>query len=155
MANIPETTGAAGITLIKHFEGLRLTKYLDTAGKPTIGYGHLILPDENFDQEITLQQAEMLLRQDLKRAEAGIHCYVDVDLNGNQFDALASFTYNLGVENLEHSTLLRLLNQGNYAACADQFLRWDKDGKQTVEGLLHRRAAERTLFLLPEPVGEN
>lgn len=149
MANIPETINEAGLDLIKSFEGLKLTKYLDTAGRWTIGYGHLILPDENFDNGITLQEADLLLRQDLKTAETGVQHYVNVDLNGNQFGALTSFTYNLGVESLETSTLLRLLNQGNYGAAADQFPRWDKDGEQVVEGLLRRREAERTLFLTP------
>ncbi|MEQ9946617.1 lysozyme [Pectobacterium aroidearum] len=149
MANIPETINEAGLDLIKSFEGLKLTKYLDTAGKWTIGYGHLILPHENFDNGITLQEADLLLRQDLKTAETGVQHYVNVDLNGNQFGALTSFTYNLGVESLETSTLLRLLNQGNYGAAADQFPRWDKDGEKVVEGLLRRREAERALFLQP------
>ncbi|KML70149.1 lysozyme [Pectobacterium peruviense] len=147
MANIPDTINEAGLNLIKSFEGLRLTKYLDTAGRWTIGYGHLILPNENFDNGITSQEAEFLLRQDLKTAENGVQKYVKVDLNGNQFGALTSFTYNLGVENLAESTLLRLLNQGNYSAAADQFPRWDKDGEQVVEGLLRRRKAEEALFL--------
>ncbi|KHN90391.1 muraminidase [Pectobacterium actinidiae] len=147
MANIPDTINEAGLDLIKSFEGLKLTKYLDTAGRWTIGYGHLILPHENFDNGITLQEADLLLRQDLKTAEAGVQHYVNVDLNGNQFGALTSFTYNLGVESLETSTLLRLLNQGNYNAAADQFPRWDKDGEQVVEGLLRRREAEKALFL--------
>ncbi|MFJ5454077.1 lysozyme [Pectobacterium jejuense] len=147
MANIPDTINEAGLALIKSFEGLKLTKYRDTAGRWTIGYGHLILPHENFDNGITLQEADSLLRQDLKEAETGIQDCVKVDLNGNQFGALTSFTYNLGVENLKESTLLRLLNQGDYTAAADQFPRWDKDGEQVVEGLLRRREAEKVLFL--------
>ncbi|MDY4315647.1 lysozyme [Pectobacterium actinidiae] len=147
MANIPDTINEAGLDLIKSFEGLKLTKYLDTAGRWTIGYGHLILPHENFDNGITLQEADLLLRHDLKTAEAGVQHYVNVDLNGNQFGALTSFTYNLGVESLETSTLLRLLNQGDYTAAADQFPRWDKDGEHVVEGLLRRREAEKALFL--------
>ncbi|WP_174866582.1 lysozyme [Pectobacterium polaris] len=147
MANIPDTINEAGLSLIKSLEGLKLTKYRDTAGKWTIGYGHLILPNENFDNGITLQEADLLLRQDLKTAEAGVQHYVSVDLNGNQFGALTSFTYNLGVNSLKTSTLLRLLNQGDYTGAADQFPRWDKDGEQVVEGLLRRREAEKALFL--------
>ncbi|MEQ9921031.1 lysozyme [Pectobacterium brasiliense] len=147
MANIPDTINEAGLSLIKSFEGLKLTKYRDTAGKWTIGYGHLILQNENFDNGITLQEADLLLRQDLKTAETGVQHYVNVDLNGNQFGALTSFTYNLGVNSLKTSTLLRLLNQGDYASAADQFPRWDKDGEQVVEGLLRRREAEKALFL--------
>ncbi|ACT11635.1 MULTISPECIES: lysozyme [Pectobacterium] len=147
MANIPETINEAGLSLIKSFEGLKLTKYRDTAGKWTIGYGHLILPNENFDNGITPQEADLLLRQDLKTAENGVQHYVNVDLNGNQFGALTSFTYNLGVNSLKTSTLLRLLNQGDYVGAAAQFPRWDKDGEQVVEGLLRRREAEKALFL--------
>lgn len=88
-----------------------------------------------------------MLRQDLKTAESGVQHYVNVDLNGNQFGALTSFTYNLGVNSLKTSTLLRLLNQGDYAGAAAQFPRWDKDGEQVVEGLLRRREAEKALFL--------
>ncbi|MER3385452.1 lysozyme [Pectobacterium aroidearum] len=147
MANIPETINEAGLSLIKSFEGLKLTKYRDTAGKWTIGYGHLILPNENFDNGITPQEADLLLRQDLKTAENGVQHYVNVDLNGNQFGALTSFTYNLGVNSLKTSTLLRLLNQADYVGAAAQFPRWDKDGEQVVEGLLRRREAEKALFL--------
>ncbi|MBE5203421.1 lysozyme [Pectobacterium quasiaquaticum] len=147
MANIPGTINEAGLSLIKSFEGLKLTKYRDTAGKWTIGYGHLILPNENFDNGITLQEADSLLQQDLKTAETGVQHYVNVDLNDNQFGALTSFTYNLGVNSLKTSTLLRLLNQGDYTGAADQFPRWDKDGEQIVAGLLRRREAEQALFL--------
>ncbi|RJL53221.1 lysozyme [Pectobacterium carotovorum] len=149
MANIPEKINDAGLNLIKSFEGLRLTKYLDTAGKWTIGYGHLIRPNENFDNGITSQEADLLLQQDVKTAEMGVQRYVSVDLNGNQFGALTSFTYNLGVGNLKTSTLLRLLNQKEYDAAAAQFLRWNKAGGQVVKGLTRRREAEKTLFLQP------
>ncbi|MFJ5331092.1 lysozyme [Pectobacterium versatile] len=149
MANIPDMINEESLALIKSFEGLKLTKYRDTAGKWTIGYGHLILSNENFDNGITLQEADLLLRQDLKTAETGVQHYVSVDLNGNQFGALTSFTYNLGVNSLKTSTLLRLLNQGDYTGAANQFPRWDKDGEQVVEGLLRRREAEKALFLKP------
>jgi GH24 family phage-related lysozyme (muramidase) len=142
------TTGANGLALIKDFEGLRLEKYQDVVGKWTIGYGHLILPTESFPQPITGAQAGDLLRKDLAVSEAGVNKWVSMVLTQNQFDALVSFTFNLGVGNLQSSTLLKLLNQGQLQSAADQFLRWNKAGGKEVAGLTRRRIAERSLFLL-------
>jgi len=147
MTNNPTVTGEAGLRLIKEFEGLRLAKYLDAVGKWTIGYGHLILPNENYDQPISLDIANALLRADLKRTEEGVRNSVTVTINQNQFDALVSFAFNLGVSNLKSSTLLRLLNEGNIFAAADQFLRWNKAGGRELPGLTRRRRAERDLFI--------
>jgi len=149
MANQPQSTGAGGLALIKSFEGLRLEKYKDAVGKWTIGYGHLILPDEKFPHAITEAEAEALLRTDLLMTERGVHKAVTVALNQNQFDALVAFTFNLGAGNLQSSTLLKLLNQGEYAQAADQFLRWNKAGGKVLAGLTKRREAERALFLKP------
>lgn len=149
MSNVMLTTGAKGLALIKDFEGLRLEKYQDVVGKWTIGYGHLILSTESFPRPITLVQADALLRQDLAVSEAGVNKWVSMALTQNQFDALVSFTFNLGVGNLQNSTLLKMLNQGQLQAAADQFLRWNKAGGKEVPGLTRRRIAERSLFLLP------
>ncbi|PWC13659.1 muraminidase [Brenneria roseae subsp. americana] len=150
MANIPISTGRAGIALIKSFEGCRLTQYRDAVEKWTIGYGHLILPCERFDHTLTEEEAEELLRNDLKIIEGQILKLVDVDINQNQFDALVSFAFNLGPGNLKRSTLLLYLNQGKYTEAAEQFLRWNKAGGKELYGLTRRRAAERELFLLKE-----
>ena len=149
MANQPLNTGTAGLDLIKFYEGLRLEKYRDAVGKWTIGYGHLILENESFPGPLTLAQAEDLLRADLAMTERGIHRQVTVDLNQNQFDALVAFAFNVGLGNLQSSTLLRLLNQGQYAAAADQLPRWNKAGGKELLGLTRRRDAERKLFLTP------
>jgi len=141
------TIGQAGLTLIKEFEGLRLEKYKDAVGKWTIGYGHLVLPSERIDRPITESEAEDLLQSDLRKFEGGVIQYVVVSMNQNQFDALVSFAFNLGLSNLRGSTLLRLLNQGKYAEAAEQFLRWNKAGGAILPGLTRRRAAERELFL--------
>jgi GH24 family phage-related lysozyme (muramidase) len=141
------STGAKGIALIKSFEGLSLNKYQDIVGKWTIGYGHLILPDEVFNVALTEAQAETLLRRDLAVSEKGVNQYVLVPLTQNQFDALVSFTFNLGVGNLKSSTLLRVLNAHQYQSAADEFLRWDKAGGKQVAGLTRRRTAERALFI--------
>ncbi len=149
MPNQPINTGAAGLNLIKSFEGLRLDKYQDAIGKWTIGYGHLILPTESFTRPLTNQEAEDLLRADLGMTERGIRRLVTVDLNQNQFDGLVAFAFNVGLGNLQNSTLLRLLNQGSYDIAGDQFLRWNRAGGNVLAGLTRRREAERSLFLSP------
>ncbi|KUM04892.1 lysozyme [Chromobacterium subtsugae] len=141
-------TNAAGISLIKQFEGVRLTAYQDIVGVWTIGYGHTG-PEVKKGLTITQQQADQLLAADLQTFETGVGKAVTVPLNANQFSALVSFSYNLGLANLQSSTLLRLLNQGDYAGAAAQFPRWDRAGGQVVTGLLRRRQAEQTLFQAP------
>lgn len=134
-----------GIRLIKSFEGLRLKAYQDSVGVWTIGYGTTsgVRPG----MVITEAQAEEFLRRDLRRFEQAVDDLVKVPLTDDQFAALVSFTYNVGEGALESSTLLRLLNQRDYQGAADQFLRWDKAGGQSLPGLTRRRRAERALFL--------
>ncbi|OBU85885.1 lysozyme [Chromobacterium subtsugae] len=141
-------TNAEGIALIQQFEGLRLQAYQDVVGVWTIGYGHTG-PDVRAGLTITQAQATQLLAADLARFEAGVGRLVSVPLNGNQFSALVSFTYNLGLGSLQSSTLLRLLNTGDYAGAAGQFPRWDRAGGQQLPGLLKRRLAEQALFQEP------
>ena len=141
-------TGPAGIDLIKQFEGQRLTAYQDIVGVWTIGYGHTG-PDVKPGLNITQQQAEQLLINDLARFARDVNDLVTVQINQNQFDALVSFAYNLGVGALQKSTLLRLLNAGSYQPAADEFPRWNRAGGNVVAGLTRRRAAERQLFLKP------
>jgi lysozyme len=142
-------TNSAGLELIKKFEGLRLEAYLCPAKKWTIGYGHTSAAGEpNVVQglKITEEEAEEILQRDLKQYEDAVKRLVKVDLNENQFSALVSFTYNLGAQNLAESTLLKLLNSGDYLGAAKQFPRWVKAGSQTLEGLVKRREAEQKLF---------
>jgi lysozyme len=145
--NNPRATGEQGVALIKESEGLRLSTYLDAVGKPTIGYGHLILPRETFNGPISQARAEALLRKDLHDTEQAITQAVRVPITQAQFDALASFVFNLGAGRLRSSTLLRKLNAGDYAGAAQQFLLWDKAGGKPLKGLTKRRQAERKLFL--------
>ncbi|WP_063552064.1 lysozyme [Burkholderia territorii] len=147
MANQPERTGEQGIALIKQFEGLRLARYLDAVGKPTIGYGHLILPNERFTRPLTPAEAEALLRRDLRGAELNLRKLLRVPVTQQQFDALMSFVFNLGAGRLRSSTLLRYLNAGASVRAADQFLVWNKAGGKPLAGLTKRRQAERALFL--------
>ncbi|OQS41126.1 lysozyme [Chromobacterium haemolyticum] len=134
-----------GIKLIQGFEGLRLKAYQDSVGVWTIGYGHTG-PDVTPGQVITQAQADALLARDLERFEAGVARLVKVPLNQNQFDALVCFSFNLGLGALQGSTLLRLLNAGDYAGAAVQFPRWNKAGGKELPGLTRRRAAEQSLF---------
>lgn len=141
-------TGPQGLELIKSFEGLRLQRYQDVAGKWTVGYGHLILPTERFDQPINPGTALALLKKDLRRTEQGVNSAVRVPLTQNQFDALVSFAFNLGVGALQKSTLLRLLNLRDYSGAAKQFLVWNRAGGKVVAGLTRRRTAECSTFTI-------
>ena len=138
--------GRLGINLIKEFEGIKLKSYRCPAGVLTIGYGHT--GDVYEDQIIDLCEAEEILRQDLEKFEDAVSDAVTVTLNQNQFDALVSFTYNVGAGAFRKSTLLKLLNQNKHAEAAEQFLRWNKACGMVLAGLTRRRLAEKELFEL-------
>lgn len=139
-------TSQKGIDLIKKFEGTVLKVYKDAVGLPTIGIGHLIKKGEVFTT-ITQQQAEELLAKDLKQFEEGINTSIKVALTQNQFDALVSFAFNLGMGNVNSSTLLRKLNAGDIQGAANEFVRWNRAGGKVLNGLTRRRLAEKELFL--------
>ncbi|HEY9887373.1 MAG TPA: lysozyme [Candidatus Obscuribacterales bacterium] len=139
-----------GLTIVKHFEGRELRAYQDSVGVWTIGYGHTAAagpPTVVAGQTITEAEAEAILKRDLGLFENGVRSVVAVPLNSNQFSALVSFSFNVGVGALRDSTLLRKLNAGDYQGAADEFPRWVKAGGQTLPGLVRRRDAERALFL--------
>lgn len=139
--------------LIKESEGLRLKAYLPTPDDVwTIGWGHTkgVQPW----MTITKEQAEQFLTEDLEWVEEVLRTQVKVPLNQNQYDALASFVFNLGGTNFANSTLLRKLNAGDYKGAADEFPKWNKqrqkNGKMVaLTGLTKRREEERNLFLEP------
>ncbi len=137
--------GDRGLAIIKRSEALRLVAYLDTGRVPTIGWGHT----HGVALGLTCieTQAEAWLREDCEDAEHYVNTLVRAPLAQNQFDALASFTFNCGGEALQSSTLLRKLNALNYTGAADEFPRWNKDDGIVQPGLVTRRAAERNLFL--------
>lgn len=144
----PESTGEKGVQLICQFEGLRLERYRDAVGLWTIGYGHLILKEEiNKLVKITTGEAKQLLRKDLKRTEEGVKKMLSRCVTQRQFDALVSFSFNLGVGNLKKSTLLKKVNAGDIKAAALQFQSWNKAGGKVLSGLTRRREAEMKLFL--------
>ena len=136
--------GQKGIDLIKHFEGCELNAYKCPAGVWTIGYGHIKGVSEGLS--ITQEQAEQMLLDELKEYENYINELVTVNLSQNQFDALVSWVYNLGPANLQSSTLLKVLNSGDYSGVPAQIERWNKAGGKVLEGLIRRREAESALF---------
>jgi len=139
-----------GLNLIMRFEGLRLEPYDDAAGLPTIGYGHLIRPGEAFGEEITEEEAEALLRNDLGVAERAVLRLIHVPLTDRQFDALASFTFNLGSGALQRSTLRQKVNHEEHAEVPPEFKRWVWAGGRKLNGLVRRRAAEAQRYQVQE-----
>lgn len=133
-----------GLDLIKRFEGLRLDAYICPGNVWTIGYGSTRGVKQG--DRITKERAEELLREDVARFESPVRRLVKVPLEQHQFDALVSFAFNVGSGALGSSTLLRLLNAGDYAGAAAQFDRWNRAGGQVLAGLTRRRAAERAMF---------
>ena len=133
-----------GLNLIKHFEGCELQAYKCPAGVWTIGYGHIKTAHEG--KVITQEQADEMLVEEMEEYESYINRAVKVELNQNQFDAMVSWVYNLGNGNLGASTLLKVLNMGDYAGVPAQMLRWNKAGGKVLEGLTRRRQAEADLF---------
>lgn len=142
---------AAGLEALKMREGFRSAVYLDTAGKETIGYGHLLRAWENFDGGITEAQAAALLADDVAQAEDAVAALVIVPITQDQFDSLVSFAFNVGVSAFRNSTLLGLLNSGNYDGAREQFARWvyvTRAGERVADaGLKNRRLSEMIQFV--------
>lgn len=135
--------------LITDHEGLRLAAYICPAGKATIGWGHT--KGVRLGDTCTREQAEAFLEADLEDVADDIARLVHVPLTQNQFDALASFDFNLGAANLASSTLLKKLNLKDYVGAAQQFQYWVHGKVNGVDvvlpGLVKRRAAEAELFM--------
>lgn len=140
----------AGVRLITSHEGLRQSPYT-LAGTRQIGYGHLIRTRTltvdggrvvDLTRRITREEATLILRKDVRRFEKGVRRLVKVPLSQGQFDALVSFGYNVGLGRLQNSTLLRMLNGGDYDGAGKQLLQWTKAGGRRYAGLAKRRQAE-------------
>lgn len=138
-----------GIDLIKRFEGFSRAVYFCPAGYPTIGYGHVVKDGEDFSNGIMEGEAEELLRQDAVIAERAVLRLINVPLTDGQFDALVSFTYNLGGGALQRSTLRRKINCEEHAEVPEQFMRWVWAGGRKLKGLVRRREAESRLYINP------
>lgn len=144
-------TSDNGISLIKAFEGFSAHPYKDVVGIWTIGYGSTRIngkPVTSSTSIITESRATDLLKDDVRQTEKDISRLIKVKITQNQFDALVSFVYNVGIGNFTSSTMLKLINQGggNSDAVAEQFRRWNKAGGKPVLGLTRRRAAEESYF---------
>ena len=145
-------TGQRGLDLIKSFEGWFSKPYLDPIGIPTIGYGFTYyLPSRKkvtiLDKPITMPQGELMLKDILTNYENDVKRLVKKPLNQNQFDALVSFTYNLGATNVGKSTLLKKVNVNpNDPTIKDEFMKWVNAGGKVFSGLVRRRKAEADLY---------
>lgn len=133
-----------GLTLTEGFEGCRLVAYQDTVGVWTIGYGHTkgVFPGTSCTQA----QAVQWLMDDIAASVANVNAHVHIQLTQGEFDALVDFDFNLGDGALDGSTLLKLVNQGNFTMAAEQFDSWDHAGGKVVADLLRRRGTEVTEF---------
>jgi lysozyme len=138
-------TNQKGLDLIKSCEGLELKAYQDVVGVWTIGYGHT--KGVKAGMVITAEKAEQMLKEELKEYEEGVERLIKIPLSSNEFSALVSFAYNLGLGNLGSSTLLRLLNKGDKIGASNEFEKWNKAGGKIYPGLVKRRALEKQLFL--------
>ena len=144
----------AGIDLIKRFEGCSLTPYLCPAGYWTVGYGHVIgigktKPEK---QLYTQEEVDDLLRADLARFERGVLRYCTVPLTQSQFDALVSFSLNLGLGTLQRSTLRQKILRQDGEAASKELLKYDKVNGRPLKGLTRRRQAEYRLFTQIDPI---
>jgi len=154
----------AAIQMIKHHEGVRTKPYRCPALLWTVGVGHVIDPvhatvkyedrkslpiPQGWDRVLSMGEVDTILAQDLGRFERGVLrlCPAATDRQGI-FDSLVSFSFNVGLGNLQRSTLRMKTNRGEFEEAADQFLKWTKAGGRVLPGLVKRRNDERALYLL-------
>ncbi len=149
----PKPVSDIAVNLIKEFEGFKDYAYIDTDGTPVIGYGLSRIDDQpvKVGDRISPKEAEIALNNHLQEIHRELDQLLKVDLNEQQLSALASISFNVGIGSIKESTLIKKINQEDYAGAANEFLRWDKanQGGRLVQmpGLTRRRHAERQLFL--------
>jgi len=139
-----------GLEKLKQWEGLKTKAYKDAGGVWTIGYGHTAMagsPVPYQGQVITAAEAENILLEDLAQYEAAVANNVNVKLNDNQFAALVSFAFNVGINAFKKSKLLKKLNNGNFDAVPTELMKWTKAGGKKLQGLVNRRQAEGYLWM--------
>lgn len=152
------TPSDAALALLKEFEQgphgeFAATVYRCPAGHATVGWGHVIRPNERIETPLSEADANRLLAADLGRFAPAVAAALHVPVTQAMFDALVCFAFNVGLGALLGSTLLARLNNGDYAGAADQFRRWTKardprtGQRKTLAGLVRRREAECDLFL--------
>ena len=153
----------AGIQLIKSFEGCHSSPYRCPAGLWTIGYGHVLYPGQarlktpersayplrpEHNRVFEYDEIDELLEQDLQRFQDGVSRLCPAtDDSQSHFDAMVAFSFNVGLGNLQASTLRMKYNRGEFEGAADEFLKWRKSNGVVLAGLVRRREAERALFL--------
>lgn len=145
----------AAIDLIKEFEGFRANAYHDAVGVWTIGYGHTSRagePKVKPGMRITRAEGERILKKDVAKFAAGVERVLGDDadkLNDNQFGAIVSFAYNVGIGNLKRSSVLKAIRRGDLDAVPAKLKLWNKAGGKVLNGLVRRRKAEGELFIRP------
>ena len=133
-----------GLELIKKFEGCETTAYQDSVGVWTIGFGHTKGVEEG--QTCSIEDAESMLADEMDEYEGYINNMVKVELQQHEFDALVAWVYNLGPTNLGESTMLKVLNGGQFDRVPDEMNRWTRAGGEILKGLVRRRQAESLMF---------
>lgn len=143
-----------GLRLIKSFEGYHTKQpdgscvaYLCPAKVPTIGHG--LTEGVRIGMRMTAEEAEDALRKEIAKHEAAVNRLVTVEINQNEFDAICSLCYNIGIGALSKSSVLKRLNKGDRAGAAASFALWNKGGGRVLNGLVARRAREAALFMKP------
>ncbi|MFZ9210906.1 MAG: lysozyme [Candidatus Nanopelagicaceae bacterium] len=150
------------IKMIVHHEGLRLKPYRCPAKLWTIGVGHVLYPEQGklsinerdgfaLKQEdnrtFTQEEVSNILKADLKRFEQGVDRFITAQLSQGMFDALVSFSFNVGLGTLQRSTLRQKLNRGDKEGAAEELLKYCMAGGKILKGLQNRRLDEKALFL--------
>lgn len=140
-----------GIELIKEWESFSSKPYPCAGSVPTIGFGNTYYEDGTSvrlsDPPISIERAELLLNFTLRKFEQDVEKLIKVPVSVNQFSAIVSFAYNVGVGNLKKSTLLKKLNQNDFIGASNEFSKWVNSGGKKLNGLVKRREAEKELFL--------
>ena len=138
-----------GLELLKEFEGFSSVAYLCSAKKATIGYGNTFWEDGTpvkIGDQISKERAETLLKHVVDNFSVAVEVDIKIEVTQNQFDALVSLAYNIGLGAFKNSTLLRQLNRGNFVGASQEFLRWNKSNGKPLLGLTRRREREKLLF---------
>lgn len=150
------------LDMIKHHEGVRLKPYRCPARLWTVGVGHVIVPDhaktpfderlnlklpKEWNRQLTMEEVDAILQADLKRFEAGVRKLCPANLSQSRLDALVSFSFNVGLGNLQRSSIRMRHNRGDFAGAADEFMKWTKAAGKVLPGLVKRRTDERNLYL--------
>jgi len=134
-----------GLDFIQDVEGCKLFAYLDTGGVWTIGVGHTG-PEVVKGLTCSMEQALEWLKEDSEEAQEGIRRLVKGLLTQNQFNALVSFVFNVGVGAFSKSTMLKSINKGDFDGAAKEFTKWNKDNGKEILGLTKRRILEQSMF---------